>query len=159
MTTKGPSRKQVIIPIGGNNVISFMKNLSLHVANLNRTLRNSKLEVLVDYIQSKNSGITVITNKVALQSDLSIIDNYIKSSNNINSLQVEEPRLPKSKSYLKIIGIPFFLHANSQEKLSSNDIKMILKQNHIFDNISLASKPRVIKVSPKLDMTIVWIDI
>ena len=159
MTTKGPSRKQVIIPIGGDNVISFMKNLSLHVANLNRTLRNSKLEVLVDYIQSKNSGITVITNKVALQSDLSIIDNYIKSSNNINSLQVEEPRLPKSKSYLKIIGIPFFLHANSQEKLSSNDIKMILKQNHIFDNISLASKPRVIKVSLKLDMTIVWIDI
>ena len=159
MTTKGPSRKQVIISIGGDNVISFMKNLSLHVANLNRTLRNSKLEVLVDYIQSKNSGITVITNKVALQSDLSIIDNYVKSSNNINSLQVEEPRLPKSKSYLKIIGIPFFLHANSQEKLSSNDIKMILKQNHIFDNISLASKPRVIKVSPKLDMTIVWIDI
>ena len=159
MTTKGPSRKQVIIPIGGDNVISFMKNLSLHVANLNRILRNSKLEVLVDYIQSKNSGITVITNKVALQSDLSIIDNYIKSSNNINSLQVEEPRLPKSKSYLKIIGIPFFLHANSQEKLSSNNIKMILKQNHIFDNISLASKPRVIKVSLKLDMTIVWIDI
>ena len=159
MTTKGPSRKQVIIPIGGDNVISFMKNLSLHVANLNRILRNSKLEVLVDYIQSKNSGITVITNKVALQSDLSIIDNYIKSSNNINSLQVEEPRLPKSKSYLKIIGIPFFLHANSQEKLSSNNINMILKQNHIFDNISLASKPRVIKVSLKLDMTIVWIDI
>ena len=36
---------------------------------------------------------------------------------------------------------------------------MILKQNHIFDNISLASKPRVIKVSPKSDMTIVWLDI
>ena len=159
MSTKGPSRKQVIIPMYGDNVISFMKNLSLHVANLNRTLRNSKSEVLVDYIQFKNSDITVITNKVALQSDLSIIDNYVKSSNNINSLQVEEACLPKSKSYLKIIIIPFFPHANSQEKLSSNNIEMILKQNHIFDNISLASKPRVIKVSPKLDITIVWIDI
>jgi len=159
MTTKDPSRKQVIIPMGGDNVISFMKNSSLYVANLNRTLRNSKSEVLVDYIQSENSGITVITNKVALQSNLSIIDNYIKSSNDINSLQVEEPCLPKSKSYLKIIGIPFFPHANSQEKLSSNDIETTLKQNHIFDNISLVSKPRVIKVSPKSDMAIIWIDI
>ena len=159
MTTKGPSRKQVIISMGGDNVISFMKNLSLHVANLNRTLRNSKSEVLVDYIRFKNSGIMVITNKVALQSDPFIINNYVKSSNDINSLQVEEARLPKSKSYLKIIIIPFFPHANSQEKLSSNNIEMILKQNHIFDNISLVSKPRVIKVSPKLDMTIVWIDI
>jgi len=41
----------------------------------------------------------------------------------------------------------------------SNDIETILKQNHIFDNIFLASRPRVIKVSPKSDMSIVWIDI
>ena len=41
----------------------------------------------------------------------------------------------------------------------SNDIETILKQNQIFDNISLASRPRVIKVSPKSDMSIVWIDI
>ena len=35
MTTKGPSRKQVIIPISKENIDSFMKNLSLHVANIN----------------------------------------------------------------------------------------------------------------------------
>ena len=104
-------------------------------------------------------GITVITNKVTQQSDMSIINQYIKNSNDINSLQVEESRLPKSKSYLKIIGIPFYPHSNSQEKLTLTDIKTILKQNHIFDNISLALKPRVIKVSPKSDMAIVWIDI
>ena len=159
MTTKGPSRKQVIIPMSGENVLFFMKNLSLHVANINRLLHNAKSDVLVDYIRSDNSGTTVITNKVAQQSDMAIIDQYVKSLNDINSLQVEEPRLPKSKSYLKIIGILFFPHANSQEKLMANDIKLILKQNHIFDNISLASKPRVIKVSSKSDMAIVWIDI
>ena len=86
---------------------------------------------------------------------MSIIDKYIKNSNDINSLQVEEPHLPKSKSYLKIIGILLFPHVNSQEKLTSNDIETILKQNHIFDNISLASKPRVIKVSPKSDIAII----
>jgi len=88
-----------------------------------------------------------------------IIDQYIKNSNDINTLQVEEPCLPMSKSYLKIIGITFFPHANSQDKLMSNDIELILKQNHIFDNISLVSKPRVIKILPKSDMSIVWIDI
>ena len=159
MTTKGPSRKQVIIPMNGDNVSSFMKNSSLHVANINRNLQNTKSDVLVDYLCSDNSGITVITNKVVQQSDMSIIDNYVKNLNDINSLQVDEPRLPKSKSYLKITGIPFFPHSNSQERLTSDDIKMILKQNHIFDNVSLASKLRVIKVSSKSDMSIVWIDI
>ena len=70
-----------------------------------------------------------------------------------------EPRLPKSKSYLKIIGIPYYPHSNSQDCLNSSDIETILKQNQIFDNITLASRPRVIKVSPKSDMSIVWIDI
>jgi len=50
-------------------------------------------------------------------------------------------------------------NTNSQERLTPNNIETILKQNHIFDNISLASKPKVIKVSPKSDMSIVWLDI
>ena len=159
MTTKGLSRKQVIISMSGENILSFMKNSSLHVANINRNLRNAKSDALVDYLHSENSGIMVITNKVVQQSDMSIIDNYVKNLNDINSLQVNEPHLPKSKSYLKITGIPFFPYANSQEKLTSDDIEVILKQNHIFNNISLASKLRVIKVSPKSDMSIVWINI
>ena len=69
------------------------------------------------------------------------------------------PYLPRSKSYLKIIGISYFPNGNLQNHLNASDVKIIIKQNHIFNNITLASKPRVIKVSPKLDMAIVWIDI
>ena len=69
------------------------------------------------------------------------------------------PHLPQSKSYLKIIGIPYFPNGNLQDHLNSSDIENIIKQNHIFNNVTLASKPRVIKVSPKSDMAIVWIDI
>ena len=50
MTTKGPSRKQIIIPMSNDNVVSFMKNSSVHVANINRSLHNAKTNVLVDYI-------------------------------------------------------------------------------------------------------------
>ena len=101
----------------------------------------------------------MVTNKVAQSLDLMLIDQYVKNSSDVNALQVEEPRLPKSKSYLKIIDIPYYPHTNSQERLTSGDIKSILKQNQIFDNVSLALKPRVIKISSKSDMSIVWIDI
>ena len=132
MTTKGPSRKNIIIPMSSENTITFMRNSLLNVANINRELRNAKTDILVDYIRSDNTGIVVVTNKVAQQSDLSIIDCYVKNSNDINSLQVEDSRLPKSKLYLKIIGIPYFPHVNSQEKLTSTDIENILKQNHMW---------------------------
>ena len=94
MTTKGPSRKQIIIPISNNNNNTFMKNSAAYVANINRLLRNAKSEAAVDYIQSDPIGLSIVTNKVALQLDLQIIDQYMKKSENINKLQVEEPQLP-----------------------------------------------------------------
>jgi len=48
MTTKDPSRKQVIVPMSKDNNSNFMKNLALHVVNINRQLQNAKSEVLVD---------------------------------------------------------------------------------------------------------------
>ena len=83
----------------------------------------------------------------------------MKNVNNINSLNMEVPWLSQSKSYLKIIGIPYFSYDKSQECLSSSDVEQIIKQNQIFNNIALTSKPQVIKVSPKSDMSIIWIDI
>jgi len=60
---------------------------------------------------------------------------------------------------LKIIGISYFSHDKSQEHLSSSNVEQIIKQNQIFNNVIFASKPQVIKVSPKSDMSIIWIDI
>jgi len=50
MTTKGLSRKHIIIPMSSNNATSFIKNSLLNIANINRELRNAKTEVLVNYI-------------------------------------------------------------------------------------------------------------
>ena len=65
ITTKGPSRKQVIIPMSSDNNSIFMKNSSLHIANINRLLQNAKSKVLVNYIWSNSLSITVITNRVS----------------------------------------------------------------------------------------------
>ena len=159
MTMKGLSRKQIIVPMNIDNNNSFIKNSATHVANIYKLLRNAKSDILVDYIHSDPLRISIVTNKVSLQSDLQIIDQYVKNSEDINILQVDESQLPQSKSYLKIIGIPYYPHSKSQDHLTSSNVETILKQNQIFDNIKLASKPRVIKVSSKSDMSIIWIDI
>ncbi len=53
MTTKGPSRKQIIISMSNNNIIKFIKNSLLHIANINWSLKNTKSKVLVDlFIQT-----------------------------------------------------------------------------------------------------------
>ena len=145
--------------MGNENITKFMKNSAIYVTNLNRNLKNMKSEVLVDFIYSDPVGITVVTNKVSLPYDLLIIENYVKNSESIDSSQVDSPQHPQSKSYFKIISIPFFPHGNLQDQLTANDVELIIKQNQIFNNVTLASKPRVIKVSPKSDMIIVWIDI
>ena len=38
-------------------------------------------------------------------------------------------------------------------------VEAIIKNNHIFNNIAIASRPRVIKISPKSDIAIIWLDI
>ena len=159
MMTKGPSHKQVIFLMGNDNIVKFMRNSAIHIVNLNRNLRNMKSEVSVDFICSDLVGITIVTNKVSQPSNLITIENYVKNSESINSSQVDTPRLPQSKSYLKIIGIPYFPNSNLQDRLNATDVETIIKQNHIFNNVTFVSKPRVIKVSPKSDMAIIWINI
>ena len=156
---KGPSRKHIIISMSSENNMKFMKSSFIHITNMNRSLKNAKSEVLMDFIWSNPLEIMVVTSKVSLQSDLQIIKQYVKNADNIDTLQVEVKKFLQSKSYLKIIGIPYFPHSNSQSQLTSSDIEEIIKQNQIFDNITLASKPHVIKVLPKSDMSIIWIDI
>ena len=155
MTTKGPSRKQVIILMSIDNINRFMKNSSLYIANINKSLRNTKSEVLVGFIWSDTSSITMITNKITVQSNLYIIENYVKKIKDIDTINIDAPCLLQSKSYLKIIGIPYFSHDNSNKCLTPNDIECIIKQNQIFDNIVLVLKPYIIKVSPKSDMSII----
>ena len=142
ITTKGPSCKQVIIPISTDN------------ADINRTLKNIKSDVMADFICVKNKGVVISTNKVASPLDLQSIEKYVKNAQYIKVEQMESLRLPQSKLYLKIISIPYLSeHTNSH--ITSDNIEIFLKNNHIFNDIVLASKPRVIKVSPKLDMAII----
>jgi len=86
------------------------------------------------------------------------IEKYVKNSLPSDVENIFLPRLPQLKSYLKIIGIPY-ISEKTNNQISLDDIKNVLKNNHLFNDIVLASKPYIIKVSSKSDMTIIWIDI
>ena len=136
--------------MNGDNTVNFMKESSKHIFNMNRNLKNAKSEVLVDFIWSDQSSIMVVTYKVASPSDLQIIENYVK-----NVEYIDVSHLLQSKFYLKIISISYYPYDNQSLCLSSNDIEVIIKQNQIFDNVVLASKPYIIKVSLKLNIFII----
>ena len=158
MTTKGLLQKQVIVPIGRANVDKIMAPSSIHITNINRALKDIKSNIMVDYIQPETTGVTIITNNIASAADLQVIEKYVKNVKNIMSEDIQAPRLPQSKSYLKIIGI-LYLIENTNILINSDFIELVIKSSHIFNDLSLTSKPRIIKALHKSDITVVWIDI
>jgi len=81
MITKGLSRKQVIVPMSNDNKTKFMIDLSAHIININRILKNIKLEVKADFIQTDQLELVIVTNKVAAPLDLQTINQYVKNTN------------------------------------------------------------------------------
>jgi len=138
ITTKGPLRKQIIISMAKSKTELIINSASSNITNINKCLKNTKSDIIADFIHLTNDGVIITTNKPANMSDLSIIKKYVKNINNINSDNIDCLHLPKSKLYLKIIGLP---HNIENGMLTPEVIEGILKYLHLFENIVLASKP------------------
>jgi len=155
--TKGLSRKQAIILVPNNLVENIMGNASTHIFQINALLKNVKSSMHSEFICPCSGRITIITNNVPNPSDLSVIEKYFKSVEDINGNKIPSPRLPQSKSYLKIMGLSY-LRANNN-KITSENVTDFMKHINLFENISLATKPHIIKALPKSNIAIIWIDI
>ena len=154
MTTKGLSHKQVIVLMKSKDANILIKNSSMHIININWILKNIKSSVIVDYICIGGKDIVITTNNIASPSDLQAIEKYVKNMSCVDTNQVQSPRLPQSKLYLKIVGILYLSEATNSH-IISEEIENILKNTHIFNNVVLASKPRIIKVFLKSDIAII----
>ena len=154
MTTKSPSCKQIIIPMSGNNIKTFMSSSNNHVVNINQALKNIKSDVIIDFIYSDYRELVLVSNKVMAQLNICVISHYVENVNNMNSEDIQDGHLPQSKSYIKILGRPYLLE-NTNTPINSEVIENIIKTTHIFNDIKVASKPYVCKVSPKSDMAII----
>lgn len=157
ITTKGPSRKQALVPLNSDQIQIVMKDANIHIGLINAQLKTIKSTVRAECFRPTTGGISIITNSVPASSDFTTINRYIKTIEGAKIDNSSTPRPPQSKSYLKIIGIPF--KQSNGSNLNMECIFNYLQNGELFEDISLTSKPRVIKASPKSDMAIVWIDI
>jgi len=158
MTTKELSHKQIIVPMNKEAANMYIKDANSHISNINHALKSIKSNILADFIQVDDKGVIIFTNNITFSSDLQEIEKCIKNSLLNEGDQMSFPQLPQSKSYLKIVGI-LFLNKQLNTHISSENIEKILKNNHIFNNIVPVFRPRVIKISPKSDIAIIWINI
>jgi len=141
-----------------DNISKFMSSSSKHIANINKVLKNIKSNILADFTWSDHQGLIVTTNKIVSLSDLSVIENYIKNIDVITTKNIMPLCLSQSKLYFKIINISYIME-NTNMPINSSIVESIIKNTYIFNDVLLVSKPWVIKMSLKSDMTIIWVDI
>ena len=155
ITTRGQSKREVIIPMTKANAELIVNSAHIHTTSINKCLKNSNSNIVTDFIRFNINGIIITMNKPASDLDLSTIEKYLKNVQNIILESIESPHLPKSKSYMKIIGLPY---SSELGVLSPDYIEGILVKSHLFKDATLASKPHIIKASPKSDKAVVWVD-
>jgi len=130
-----------------------MGEANTHIFQINMLLKSIKSMTRAKFICPCLGGVSINTNSVPNTSDLNIIERYLKSINSTGNNEVLVLRLPQSKSYLKITGIPY-IQPNSN-KLTGDDIMSTMKHLELFEPVNLVVKPRVIKASPKSNMAII----
>ena len=123
--TKELSRKQITVPMSSNNSKKFMVLFNKHVVNINRAFKNIKLDIMTNFIRVDDIRLTITTNKVVSILDLNTIENYIKNIDVINLNNVILPKISQSKSYLKILGISYFVE-NTNVLITANIVKRML---------------------------------
>ena len=79
MTTKGPSHKQVIIPMSNDLSKKFTKDSSMHIININWALKGINSKTIVNFIHVEDKRIVITTNNISLNSDLQEIEKYVKT--------------------------------------------------------------------------------
>jgi len=62
--TKGPSHKQIIVPMSSDNIKIFMATSNNHVTNINWSLKNIKSDIAINFIHPDHRGLILVSNKV-----------------------------------------------------------------------------------------------
>ena len=99
---KGLFRRQVLVLISIINLEKIMKLSNKYMANINKALKDIKLNIIANFINTDNRDLTIITNKVAFTLDLNTIEKYIKNIDVINLDNIRTLKLSQLKLYLKI---------------------------------------------------------
>jgi len=92
ITTKGLSRKQVLIPLNNNQIYIIIKNTNIYIRFINTQLKTIKSLTRTEYFCPTIEGISILTNYVLAESNFSIINKYIKTIKGANINNRSTPR-------------------------------------------------------------------
>ena len=134
-----------------------MGEANMHIFQINMLLKNIKSAMRAKFIHSCPGGVSINTNSVPNSSNLNTMERYLKLIDGTGNDEILVPQLSQSKYYLKITSIPY-IQPNGN-KLTGDSITTTMKYLELFEPVNLAAKPRIIKVSLKSDMAIIWFDI
>ncbi len=95
MMTRELSRKEVIISMTKPNTELIVNLAHIHTSNINKCLKNSKSDIIADFICITNNGIVITTNKPVNNLNLSTIKKYLKNIKNVNPNSIKSPHLPQ----------------------------------------------------------------
>ena len=127
--TRELSRKEVIISITKVDIELIINSAHVYISNVNKCLKNSKSDIIANFIRININRIIITINRPTSDLDLSTIEKYLKNIQNVNLDFIESPCLSKSKSYMKIIGLPYSSESGVR---TSNVMEAILKELHLF---------------------------
>lgn len=91
ITTKRPLRKQFITLISQNNSNIIRSNMSFHINDINKYLKDTNSNNSADFIHIDKVGIIVTIYITISDQDIRIIEKAIKNSKKINNNFVESP--------------------------------------------------------------------
>jgi len=137
-----------------NNSNIIESNARFYINGINKHLKDANSNNLADFIYIDKVSIIVTIRFTTSEQDIRTIEKAIKNSKKINKDFVKSSCLSQSKSYLKILGLSYFVK-NTNEPITSQIVKEVLKESHIFKDIKFSSKPQVIKTSPNSDLAVI----
>jgi len=89
------------------------------------------------------------TNSVASAAELEVIKQWLKKTAGLGESIEVEPHLPL---FLKILGVLYW-DSKSSLSITPAQVEVALLNSSLFEGITLASMPRIMKVSPSSDMS------
>ena len=98
------------------------------------------------------------TNLVVSVAELEVIKQWLKKVAGLTASTVVEPCLLQSKSFLKILDVPYWGN-NSSLPITQAQVEAVIANTFVFKGVVLASHPHIMKASPSSDMSVIWIDI
>ena len=154
MTTQGPTRRQVLVPLDSAAAELIVANAASAVQSCNKGLVEACSKLRVESVCKAWDGVSISTNSVASAAELEVIKQWLKKTAGLGESTEVEPCLPQSKLFLKILGVPYW-DSKSSLPITPAQVEAALSNSPLFESVSLASMPRIMKASPSSDMSVI----